>query len=121
PATAMTCEHAPGFRTQPGSARGHGVFDTLVDRAFWEILQPAGLLYSPRCPEPDCRARVQRYAGSYGRGASGGARAYAAGRVPTGLLARAAVDRRNGVAAPEMAYVVPVVAEAAPDGRGGLR
>ncbi|HZR97119.1 MAG TPA: CRISPR-associated RAMP protein Csx10 [Chloroflexota bacterium] len=121
PATAMTCEHAPGFRTQPGPERGHGVFDTLVDRAFWEILQPAGLLYAPRCPEPECGGRAVRHAGYYGRGASGGTRTYAAARVPTRLLARAGVDRATRTTVADLAYTVPVVAEAAPDGRGGAR
>jgi CRISPR-associated protein Csx10 len=121
PATAVSCQHAPGFRTQPGPERGHGVFDTLVDRAFWEILQPAGLLYAPRCPEPECRARVARFTGSYGRGASGGARSYAAARVPTQVLARAAVDRPSRTAATDLRYSLPVIAEAASDGRGGTR
>ncbi|HEY7067236.1 MAG TPA: CRISPR-associated RAMP protein Csx10 [Chloroflexota bacterium] len=121
PATAASCAHAPGFRTQPGPGRGHGVFDTLIDRAFWEMLQPAGLLYAPRCPEPGCQSRVDRQAGYYGRGASGGTRSYVAAHVPLQTLARAAVDRRSGVAAASSAHVVPVVAEAAPDGRGGVR
>jgi CRISPR-associated protein Csx10 len=121
PATAMSCQHAPGFRTQPGPERGHGVFDTLVDRAFWEILQPAGLLYAPRCPEPECRARVARYAGCYGRGASAGARTYFAAHVPTRVLGRAGVDRRTRTTAAALSYTVPVVAEAVADGRGAPR
>lgn len=121
PATAVSCQYAPGFRTQPGPERGHGVFDTLIDRAFWEILQPAGLLYAPRCPEPDCRARVERHEGSYGRGSSGGARSYTAGRVPTQVLTRAAVDRRSRTAEADLSYTLPVIAEVSPDGRGATR
>jgi CRISPR-associated protein Csx10 len=57
----------------------------------------------------------------YGRGASAGARSYVAAHVPTRLLARAGVDRRTRTTAPDLAYTVPVVVEAAADGRGGLR
>jgi CRISPR-associated protein Csx10 len=121
PATAMSCEHVPGFRTQPGPERGHGVFDTLVDRAFWEILQPAGLLYAPRCPEPECRARVACHTADYGRGASGGARSYVAAHVPTRILARAGVERSTRTSPADLAYTVPVIAEAAADGRGAPR
>ncbi|HLH25047.1 MAG TPA: CRISPR-associated RAMP protein Csx10 [Chloroflexota bacterium] len=121
PATAVSCQRVPGFRTQLGPERGHGVFDTLIDRAFWEILQPAGLLYTPRCPEPGCQARVVRYAGCYGRGASGGARSYTAARVPTRVLARAGVDRRTRTTAAGRAYTVPVVADVVADAGGGTR
>ena len=123
PATARSCKHVPGFRAPAarGARRdpdaGHGVFDTLLDRASWEILNPAGLLYQPRCPAPDCGGRVEPYRGYYGRHPVGGTLAYFRPRVPTRQLARVALDRRRRVAADELLYTLPVVSEAYPDPR----
>ena len=124
PATAMSCGHSPGFRTQRGPERGHGVFDTLIDRAFWETLRPGGLLYLPRCPRPECGARVEPCRSFYGRRAAAGTRSYFQSRVASRVLLRAAVDRARRVADPGTAHAVPVVAEAYRDdgeGPGGLQ
>jgi CRISPR-associated protein Csx10 len=112
PATAMTCAVLPGFQVVGAADQAHGVFDTLLDRALWEILAPSGLLYEPTCPARRCGAPAERFEGFYGRQAIGGKLAYVAGRVPSRLLARAGVDRQRGAGSDDLAYTVPVIAEA---------
>jgi CRISPR-associated protein Csx10 len=122
PATAVTCSRWAGFRPRSGGggptapAPPHGVYDTLLDRACWEILGPAGLLYAPRCAQAGCGLAVERYRGYYARRAFAGTQAYVATRAPAGLLARAAVDRGRRVAAPAGVHTVAVVHEAYRDG-----
>ncbi|HLI28246.1 MAG TPA: CRISPR-associated RAMP protein Csx10 [Chloroflexota bacterium] len=112
PATAASCADAPGFAT---TRAGHGVFDTLIDRACWEILSPAGLLYQPRCPHPDCDALAVPFTGSYGTRAVGGRLVYARGEAPRRRLAGAGVDAYRATVDPEAVYTLPVLSEAAPD------
>lgn len=120
PATAVSCKHAPGFRPAAGGPRTpaeprHGVFDTLLDRAAWEILAPAGLVYTPTCPTPTCGASVERQPGAYARRAVGGGLHYVEARVTTRLLARTAVDRQRQASAEDLRYSVPVVSEGVRD------
>ncbi|MBX5490437.1 MAG: CRISPR-associated RAMP protein Csx10 [Chloroflexi bacterium] len=112
PATAASCGDVPGFAT--GRA-GHGVFDTLIDRACWEILSPAGLLYQPRCPQAECDALAAPYSGSYSVRAVGGRLVYARGEAPRRRLAGAAVDPHRATADQSAVYTVPVLSEAGPD------
>ena len=122
PATAVSCIRWPGFRSRAaGGSAGdpsatHGVYDTLLDRACWEILAPAGLLYVPRCAHPGCGRDVERYRGYYARRAVGGSQTYVAARPPAGLLARAAVDRDRRVAHAAGIHTVGVLYEAYRDG-----
>ncbi len=117
PATAMTCELAPGFATQPSLEPAHGVFDTLIDRTCWEILAPAGLLYVPRCPARGCGERVIPHRAAYSRVAVSGRLSHVAAAAPAGLRAHAAVDRQRRTQSPASLHLVPVVREAEHDGR----
>src|SRR4051794_10073945 len=126
PTTAMSCKRHPGFRGAPtrqvaADERPHGVYDTLLDRAFLETLNPAGLLYRPRCAERGCEAWAAPFRGYYAAHGVGGAASYARAEVPSRLLARAAVDRRRRVAADELLYTVPVLGEFADDGENPPR
>lgn len=112
PATAASCADVPGFAT---ARAGHGVFDTLIDRACWELLSPAGLLYQPRCPHAECDALAVPYPGSYSTRAVGGRLVYARGEAPRRRLAGAAVDSYRATADHGAVYTVPVLSEAAPD------
>jgi CRISPR-associated protein Csx10 len=121
PATAMSCRRHPGFRGVPtrqaaAGERPHGVYDTLLDRAFLETLNPAGLLYRPRCAERSCEAWAAPFRGYYAARGVGGAASYARAHVPGRLLARVALDRHRRVAADELLYTVPVLGELADDG-----
>jgi CRISPR-associated protein Csx10 len=126
PATAMSCKRHPGFRgaaARPAAvdARPHGVYDTLLDRAFLETLNPAGLLYRPRCAERGCEDWATCFRGYYAARGVGGAATYARADVPGRLLARVALDRRRRVAADELLYTVPVLGEFADDGEDAPR
>src|SRR5579884_92828 len=112
PATAVSCKRHAGFRSGGGRRAGHGVFDTLLDRAFLETLKPAGLLYRPRCATPGCMEWAERFGGHYSVRGAGSLR-YFQVEVPRRLLARVALDRRRRVAADELLYTVPVLSEAA--------
>ena len=121
PATAMSCKRHPGFRGAPTrqaapGERPHGVYDTLLDRAFLETLNPAGLLYRPRCAERSCEGWAAPFRGYYAAHGVGGAASYARADVSSRLLARVALDRRRRVAADELLYTVPVLGEFADDG-----
>jgi CRISPR-associated protein Csx10 len=111
PATAVSCKRHPGFRSALHSDGAHGVYDTLLDRAFLETLNPAGLLYRPRCADPGCGAWAERFAGYYLARGVAGTRRHSAARTPRRLLARVALDRRRRVAADELLYTVPVLSE----------
>src|SRR5581483_9312878 len=115
PATAVSCKRHAGFRSAPGRGVRHGVFDTLLDRAFLETLKPAGLLYRPRCAQRDCPEWAERFAGYYGVRAAGITRSFFTVDVPRRLLARVALDRRRRVAADELLYTVPVLSEGTPN------
>jgi CRISPR-associated protein Csx10 len=105
PATAVSCKDNPGFLES-----GHGAFDTLIDRACWELLRPAGLLYAPCCPYQDCDGRVDHFGGLY---VTGG-REYHRPEISQRLLTRAALNRRRGVAEDEFVYSPVALVEARP-------
>lgn len=113
PATAVSCKGHPGFLREPEQRcrlreewPPHGVFDTLIDRLCWEMLQPRGLVYALCCPT--CDGRLERFSGFYyvedGR--------YKRSSVSQRLLTRVALNRRRGVAEDQLLYSPSVLAEA---------
>lgn len=128
PATAASCKDNSGFlpkkpddydeeRCGPYRPRRHGVFDTLIDRACWELLRPAALQYAPRCPV--CGGRTKAFGGSYSL-----SQAVARDRRVTlyhreslarELLTRVAINRRRGVAEDELLYAINALSQFVPD------
>jgi len=113
PTTAVSCKRHSGFIKEPEQRcrlreeqAPHGVFDTLIERLCWEILQPRGLVYAPRCPT--CDGRLERFSGFYymedGR--------YRRSSVSQRLLTRVALNRRRGVAEDRLLYSPSVLTEA---------
>lgn len=101
PATATTCKDNAGFRSEdPQEKSPHGTFDTLLDRACWEALSPAGLQFVPRCPV--CGGRTKAASGAYSRKGTG----YSNETVSRELLVRVAINRRRAVAEDELLYAV---------------
>ncbi|HRJ40283.1 MAG: CRISPR-associated RAMP protein Csx10 [Caldilineaceae bacterium] len=108
PATAMSCKDNSGFRS-----KGHGVFDTLIDRACWELLQPAAMQYASRCPV--CGGRTKGFSGVYshcqieedGRQID----YYFSEDVSRELLTRVAINRRRGVAEDELLYAINTLSQ----------
>lgn len=103
PATAVSCKDHSGFR-----GKGDGVFDTLIDRACWELLRPAAMQYAPRCPA--CGGRTKSFGGAYG--VSDGV--YRSQVVARELLTRVAINRRRGVAEDELLYAINALSQYAP-------
>ncbi len=103
PATAVSCKNDSGFLT--GEEEPHGVFDTLIDRLGCETLEPAGLVYSPDCPE--CRGRIESFPAIFTRQNGN----YYRGKVSQRLLTRVAINRRRAVAEGGMLYSPWVIEE----------
>ncbi|GIV96501.1 MAG: CRISPR-associated RAMP protein Csx10 [Herpetosiphonaceae bacterium] len=102
PSTAMSCKNNGGFR-----ADGYdGVFDTLIDRACCEVLEPAGITYDPHCPI--CLKRADIWSGYYARTTDGTLHRR---NVNYRILTRVAVDRRRGTAAEGQLYSPIVISE----------
>lgn len=103
PATAVSCKDHSGFR-----GKGDGVFDTLIGRACWELLQPVAMQYAPRCPV--CGGRTKGFGGAYGV-ANG---VYRSEKVSRELLTRVAINRRRGVAEEELLYAINALSQFVP-------
>ncbi len=103
PATAVSCKDRSGF-----CGKGDGVFDTLIDRACWELLRPAAMQYAPRCPA--CGGRTKGFGGAYGVVDS----AYRSQGVSRELLTRVAINRRRGVAEDELLYAINALSQFVP-------
>ena len=116
PATAVSCKNNSGF-LPPMSVSGkkdkdspHGVFDTLIERFCWEMLQPSAFVYSPNCPV--CRGRVEAYKGFYVRHNHGDYGAHYHKRdVDQRLLTRVAINRRRMVAEDGLLYSPFVISQ----------
>lgn len=100
PATAVSCKDKSGFL-----GKKHGVCDTLIDRACWELLGPSAMQYAPRCPV--CGGRTRSFGGAYGVANS----VYCSERVARELLTRVAINRRRGVAEDEMLYAINALSQ----------
>ena len=108
PATAISCKAEGGL---PGEGK-HGVVDTLIERLCFEALEPAGVLYMPKCgyslPHGGrCEARMEQHAGFYHRDGE----AFRPGKVTLRLLTRVAINRRRAVAEDELLYSPIVISE----------
>lgn len=107
PATARTCKHQPGFRSDEVIAeereRGHGVRDSLaalVEEAVlarWENAgTPAdgeinGLRLFETCKYPDCESAMDRYLVYYETGEFAGRPSYWRSKAPKRLITRSAI------------------------------
>ncbi|MBI1986838.1 MAG: hypothetical protein HYS70_00620, partial [Nitrospinae bacterium] len=115
PATARSCKHQPGFRSdeqreareQPGKRprERHGVFDTLLSQLAYEELQPRLLVWKAHCLS--CRGRIDRFSGFYQRLHEEGYRQIAS--PSKGRLLRAAINRRRNTAEDEMLYSLEAI------------
>ena len=120
PATAVSCKNSSGFLPakgtdeQQGADREpatHGVFDTLVERLCWEMLDPPAFVYNPTCPI--CGGRVEAYTGFYVRHRHDGyATHYHKRDVDQRLLTRVAINRRRMVAEDGLLYSPYVISQA---------
>lgn len=116
PVTAMSCKRHAGFRQHPAAEREqHGVFDTLIDRACWEVLRPAAFTYDPHCPV--CQGRPDAFTGFYAEHRELGAR-FQKREVAQRLLTRVAIDRQRGAAAESQLYSPLAIAEVTAYGDG---
>jgi CRISPR-associated protein Csx10 len=100
PATAMSCKAERGFLP-----KNHGVEDTLVKRLCFESLQPAGLLYQPKCSY--CKGRLERYQGFYRKNGD----RYVTESVTHRLLTRVAINRSRATAEDQLLYSPIVISE----------
>lgn len=115
PTTALSCKDNKGF-----TPKGHGVFDTLIDRACYELGQPAVFQYLPSCP--CCGGRTTGYGGVYTSQAPASGPDVAADQhaakmvyythsVAKELLTRVAINRRRGVAEDELLYAISALSQ----------
>jgi CRISPR-associated protein Csx10 len=100
PATAMSCKAESGF-----SPDGHGVVDTLIGRLCFEALDPAGLLYLPKCSY--CGMRMERQMDFYRLDGD----SFRAERITERLLTRVAINRRRATAEDDLLYSPIVISE----------
>ncbi len=97
PATAVSSKTNPGFKQ-----KGHGVFDTLIDRFCAESYQHP---YDPNCPQD--RGRVEPFSGFYTDENDN----YQTHSVSKRLLTRTAINRRRNVAEENILYSLEVLNE----------
>lgn len=130
PTTAISCKDNSGFIPRKPIAwknwdaekrskyepKHHGVFDTLIDRACWELLRPAAMQYAPRCPM--CGGRTKAWNGAYSRlwVEEEGQQVlyYFHETVSRELLTRVAINRRRGVAENELLYAINALSQFVP-------
>lgn len=108
PATARTCKHQPGFRSDENIAeereRGHGVRDSLAALveetalARWEkngipteVGEVNGLRSFEICKHPDCKSAMDRYPAYYETGEFAGRPSYWRSKAPMRLITRSAI------------------------------
>ncbi len=103
PSTAFSCKDEAGFRSD-SEHHGHGVFDTLLERAVWELQGITSYQYLPRCPT--CGGRTRVIAGAYTFKEEDGQVSYHQQRVAKELLTRVAINRRRGVAEDQLLYAI---------------
>lgn len=104
PATTFSCKDEGGFLTDQSDSP-HGVFDTLIDRAIWEMQGLPVFQYQPRCPV--CRGRTKVFSGTYTAQDDEQQQASFRGQhVDRELLTRVAINRRRGVAEDQLLYAV---------------
>lgn len=97
PATAVSSKTNPGFKQ-----KGHGVFDTLIDRFCAESYQHP---YDPNCPEDG--GRVEPFSGFY-TVENGN---YQTHSVSKRLLTRTGINRRRNVVEEDILYSLEVLNE----------
>lgn len=102
PATAMSCKNNSGFKADGKD----GIFDTLIDRACWEALQPAAFTYNPQCPV--CLDRAKSQSGFYAHTAEGDWRSRT---VQHRIVTRVAIDRKRSTASEAQLYSPIVISE----------
>ncbi|PSB01555.1 type III-D CRISPR-associated RAMP protein Csx10 [Merismopedia glauca] len=108
PATAVSSKTQPGFKT----AKGNGVFDTLIDNFCAESRD---LFYDPSCPtaiEKGNDGRVEPYTGFYSKFYSKlGEYKYYTHSVSKRLLTRVGINRRRATSEEEILYSIEVLNE----------
>lgn len=109
PMTAFSCKDDGGFQTTATNP-GHGVFDTLIDRACWEAQASPAFQYQPRCPI--CGDRTRVFMGAYTLyNIDQQITFYASPKVTKELLTRVAINRRRGVAEDQLLYAVSALSQ----------
>lgn len=130
PTTAISCKDHSGFIPPKPEAwkywdadarskyepKHHGVFDTLIDRACWELLRSSAMQYAPCCPL--CGGRTKAWNGAYSRRwvEEEGQQVLYHFRetVSRELLTRVAINRRRGVAEDELLYAINALSQFVP-------
>lgn len=124
PTTSYSCKNNAGFANKPQPATTddrHGIFDTLIDRAIWELHAPPAMQYLPTCPT--CGGRTTAVSGPYSIDPPNAAEPAAHTEEPAGagvrhkrdvareLFTRVAINRRRAVAEDELLYAVSAITE----------
>jgi CRISPR-associated protein Csx10 len=124
PTTAYSCKNNAGFANKPQPDKTdnkHGIFDTLIDRAIWELNAPPAMQYLPTCPT--CGGRTTAVSGPYSvdtlvrKSAAGNAEGLTEQvvrhrrSVARELFTRVAINRRRAVAEDELLYAVSAITE----------
>jgi CRISPR-associated protein Csx10 len=97
PTTVVSSKTEPGFKP-----KGHGVFDTLIDRFCAEQFNQ---FYDPNCPEDG--GRVEPFSGFYSQGDYG----YLKHSVTKRLLTRVGINRRRATSEEQILYSLEVLDE----------
>jgi CRISPR-associated protein Csx10 len=99
PATAVSSKTKPGFKTN----KGHGVFDTLIDRFCAEAYN---FLYDPSCPQD--LGRVEPFGGFYSKSKDN---TYHSHSVSTRFLTRVGINRQRATSQDDILYSIEVLNE----------
>ena len=97
PATALSSKTNPGFKS-----KGHGVFDTLIDRFCADQYNHP---YDPNCPTDG--ERVEPFSGFY----SQNNHKYRTHSVSTRFLTRVGINRRRATSEDDILYSIEVLNE----------
>lgn len=97
PATAVSSKTNPGF-----TPKGHGVFDTLIDRFCAEQYNHP---FDPNCPRDG--GRVEPFSGFYSRNNQ----KYRSHSVSTRFLTRVGINRRRATSEDDILYSIEVLNE----------